>query len=63
MWPLVALDRWSFYTVTNGWELAWVDSALVVLDKWSSYRGGCISWFDCIVLNKSCVVDECLHLQ
>ena len=26
----VALDRWSFYTVTIVWELAWVDSALVV---------------------------------
>ena len=26
----VALDRWSFYTVTIVWEMAWVDSALVV---------------------------------
>ena len=49
-WSLVALDRWSFYTVTIVWELAWTGLALVVLDKWSSYRGGRGSRFDCIYL-------------
>ena len=44
-WLLVALDRWSSYTVTIVWELAWVDSAS--LDEWSSYRGGRLSRFDC----------------
>ena len=29
-------------------EFAWADSALVILDKCSSYRGGCMSRFDCI---------------
>ena len=29
-------------------KFAWTDSALVVLDKWSSYRGGRLSRFDCI---------------
>ena len=29
-------------------ELCWVDSAMVVLDKWLSYRGCHISRFDCI---------------
>ena len=46
-WSLVALDRWSFYTVTIVWELAWADSALVVLGDWSSYKGGRRSRFDC----------------
>ena len=41
------LDRWSSYTVGTTWELAWTDSALVVLDQWSSYRGGRINRFDC----------------
>ena len=27
-------------------EFAWVDSALVVLDEWLSYRGGCLNIFD-----------------
>ena len=31
------------------WELAWADSELVVVGEWSSYRGGCISRFDCIM--------------
>ena len=39
-WLLVALDRWSSCTVTILWEFAWMDSALIVLDKWPSYRGG-----------------------
>ena len=38
-WSLVALDRWSSYTVTIVWELAWAVSALVVLDEGLSYRG------------------------
>ena len=46
-WSLVALDSWLFYAVTIALELARVDSALVVLDEWLSYRGGCISKFDC----------------
>ena len=46
-WSLVALDKWSSYTVTVVWELAWADSALVVLDEWSSYGGGRLSRFDC----------------
>ena len=37
---LVMLDRGSSYTVTNVWEFAWADSALVVLDEWLLYRGG-----------------------
>ena len=47
-WSLVALNRWSSYTVTIAWESAWADSALIVLDEWLSYKGGCISRFDCI---------------
>ena len=47
-WSLVVLDRWSSYTVTIVWELAWADSPLVVLEEWSSYGGGRISRFDCI---------------
>ena len=42
------LDWWSFYKAMIVWELTWVDAAWVVSDKWSSYRGGCISRFDCI---------------
>ena len=47
-WLLVALGRWSSYTVMVVWEFARVDSALVVLDEWSSYRGGRLNRFDCI---------------
>ena len=43
------LDRWSSYAITIAWELAWADSALVVLDKWSSYRDGRLNRFDCIL--------------
>ena len=46
-WSLVALDRWSSYTVTILWEFAWGDSAQVALGEWSSYRGGRLSRFDC----------------
>ena len=34
-------------TVTTVWEFAWADLTLVVLDKWSSYRGGRFNRFDC----------------
>ena len=54
-WSLVALDRWSSYTVTIVWELAWADSALVVLDKWLSCRGGRLSKFDCNSLCFNCL--------
>ena len=45
-WPLVGLDRQSSYAVTIAWEFAKMDSALVVLDEWSSYRGGRLNRFD-----------------
>ena len=47
-WSLVALDRWSSYTVTIVWEFARADPVLAVLDEWSSYRGGRLNRFDCI---------------
>ena len=47
---MVALGRWLFYAVRVIWELAWADSALVILDKWSSYRGGCLSRFNCVYI-------------
>ena len=34
-------------TFTILMEFAWADSAFVVLDKWSSYRGGRLNIFDC----------------
>ena len=46
-WSLVASDRQPSYTVTVAWEFALVNSVLVVLDEWSSYRGGCLNRFDC----------------
>ena len=42
------LDRWSSYTVAIVWEFAWADSVLVVLDEWSSNRGGHLNRLDCI---------------
>ena len=45
------LDRGSSYTVTIVWEFAWPGSALVVLDKWPFYRGGCLNRFDCNALS------------
>ena len=54
-WSLVALDRWSSYTITIIWEFAWADSALVVLDEWSSYRGGRLGRCDC-----STEIEQCL---
>ena len=44
---MIALDRWSSCTVRIIWELVWVVSELVVLNEWSSYRGGRFSRFDC----------------
>ena len=44
------LDRWSSYTVTIVWKLAWADSALIILGEWSSCRSGHVSWFDCTSL-------------
>ena len=38
-WSLVALNRWSSYTVTIEWEFTGVDSELVVLERWS-HKGG-----------------------
>ena len=40
MWSLFVLGRWSSYTAMVVLESAWLDSALVVLDKWSSYGDG-----------------------
>ena len=37
-WSLVALDRWSSYTVTIIWGFAW------------AYRGGRLNRFDCIIM-------------
>ena len=51
-WSLVALDRWSSYTVTIVWEFARADSVLVVLDEWSFCRGGRLNRFDCIYESK-----------
>ena len=45
-WSLVKLDKWPSHTVTILWELASADSALVVLDEWSSYKGGPLNRFD-----------------
>ena len=58
---MVALDRWSTHTVTTVWEFAWTDSAAVALDKWSSYRGGCLNRFDCSNKNNTHAL-ESLHL-
>ena len=47
-WSLVVLDKCLLsYTVTAAWEFACEDSALVILDKCSSYRGGRLNRFDC----------------
>ena len=48
------LVRWLSYTVMIVWELAWVDSVLVVLGKWLSYKGGDISRFDCTYTFYTC---------
>ena len=36
------------YTEKIALELAWEDPTLVIIDEWSSYRGGHLSRFDCI---------------
>ena len=41
------LGRWSSNTVMIVWEFAWADSALVILDKWLSYRDCPWNRFDC----------------
>ena len=46
MWLFIELDRWSSYIVTIVWEFAWADSALMILDEWSSYGGGCLKRLD-----------------
>ena len=51
-WSLVALDRCSSYTVATVWEFAWADSALVVLDEWSSFRDGRLNRFDYIYIDR-----------
>ena len=50
--------RWSgqigvalSYTVTIVQEFSWVDSALVVLNEWLSYRGGRLNKFSCNALS------------
>ena len=56
-WSLVSLGKWSSYKITIVWEFAWVDSVLVILDEWSSYKGGCLNSFDCIIkLALSCFI-------
>ena len=35
------------------WEFAWADSALVVLDEWSIYRGCRMNRFDCNMIEES----------
>ena len=50
-WSLVGLDRWSSYTITIVKEFVWADSALVILDEWSSYRGGRLNRFGCNALS------------
>ena len=47
-WSLVALDMLSSYAVTTEWKFARADSALVVLDKWSSYKGDHLNRFYCM---------------
>ena len=44
-WSCLPVDR---LILTNVWKLTWVDSTLVVLDEWLSYKGGRFSWFDSI---------------
>ena len=60
-WLLVALDRSLSYIVIFEWEFAWADSALVVLDKRSSYRGGCLSRFDFSTYNMNRNNDKIGH--
>ena len=50
IWETKKSGRWSSYTVTIVWEFALADPVLVVLDEWSSYRGGRLNRFDCGLL-------------
>ena len=66
-WLLAVLDRWLSYTVTIAWEFAWADSALVVLDEWLPYRGGCLNRFDyntskLIQNNFVCLMEKQVHV-
>ena len=53
MWPLLALGRWSSYTVTIVLEFACAESVWVTLDEWSSSRGGCLNRSDCNIKIKN----------
>ena len=50
-WWLVALNRWSSYTVMIVWGFTGADLALVVLAERLSYRGGRLNRFDCNALS------------
>ena len=50
-WSLVALKWWSSYTLMVICEFTWAETALAILDKWLSYRGGCLNMFDCNALS------------
>ena len=52
-WSLVAFDRLLSSTVTLVWEFALADSALIVLDEWSSYIGGRLTRFDYLYVVKT----------
>ena len=57
---MVALDSWSYYTVTILWKLAWGDSTLVILDGGSSYRGGRLNRFACTLQMDTKLARLCL---
>ena len=38
-WSLVTLDRWSFYAVLLP-NITWADLWVVVMERWSFFRGG-----------------------
>ena len=42
----------AVFIVTIVWELACAHAALVIFDKWTSYRGGPIIRFDCSIFYK-----------
>ena len=41
------IRQFSSYTITILWDFAWADSAMAILDKWSSYSGGRLNRFHC----------------
>ena len=47
---VVAGHGWSSYTPPIVREFASADSVLVILDEWSSYRGGRLNSFDFMLL-------------